>query len=248
MWYTVPMTRYKYNFTREQIEDAAQSSSTKTEMMQALKIKQGGGGYQALDFWCRKYDVTPPTMSWEAASKRGRGTGKGFKRMPDEEWFVNGIRRQGPDTRKRLIRNGVPDECSICGIGPEWNGKSLTLQIDHIDGDRWNNLSDNVRILCPNCHTQTDTYANTGAEKRRHYCECGAEIRKESTVCQPCARKASRKIEWPEIREVVDGVKSSNFSRYAASIGVTDNAVRAYMRKNGVDPKRLDLYDESVLH
>ena len=49
--------------------------------------------------------------------------------------------------------------CEICGI-TEWNGKPLTLQIDHIDGDRTNNHLDNLMILCPNCHTQTDTYGS----------------------------------------------------------------------------------------
>lgn len=241
------MTRHKYNFTREQIEDAARSSTSKTEMMQVLKIRQGGGGYQALDFWCRKYDVTPPTMSWEEASKKGRGKGHGFVRLPDSEWFVNGTRRQGPYTRKRLVHNGVPDECSICGIGPEWNGNPLTLQIDHIDGDRWNNLIENVRILCPNCHTQTDTYANTGAEKRRHYCDCGAEIHKGSAVCQPCARAASRKIEWPPIEEIVEGIAESNYLQYSRAIGVSDNAIRAHLKRRGVDPNTFDSSPDTVL-
>ena len=47
--------------------------------------------------------------------------------------------------------------CEICGIS-EHNGKSLTLQVDHIDGNSDNNLPKNVRLLCPNCHSQTDTY------------------------------------------------------------------------------------------
>lgn len=48
-------------------------------------------------------------------------------------------------------------ECSECKIS-DWNNKPLTLQIDHIDGDRNNNIINNVRWLCPNCHTQTQTW------------------------------------------------------------------------------------------
>jgi 5-methylcytosine-specific restriction endonuclease McrA len=48
-------------------------------------------------------------------------------------------------------------KCAECGIS-EWNNRPLTLQVDHIDGDRVNNEMDNLRYLCPNCHTQTDTW------------------------------------------------------------------------------------------
>jgi hypothetical protein len=56
-------------------------------------------------------------------------------------------------------------KCSCCGIS-EWNGKELRLQIDHIDGNNSNNVVENFRYLCPNCHTQTDTWGvkNVSAE------------------------------------------------------------------------------------
>lgn len=49
--------------------------------------------------------------------------------------------------------------CVECGQDSNWNGKTLTLQLDHIDGNNNNNKPSNIRTLCPNCHTQTATYA-----------------------------------------------------------------------------------------
>ena len=49
-------------------------------------------------------------------------------------------------------------QCSSCGIGEEWNGSKLILELDHIDGKAYNNTIENLRILCPNCHSQTDNY------------------------------------------------------------------------------------------
>lgn len=48
--------------------------------------------------------------------------------------------------------------CVLCGIGEFWQGQPLTLQVDHINGDRYNNSLDNLRVLCPNCHSQTPTF------------------------------------------------------------------------------------------
>lgn len=67
--------------------------------------------------------------------------------------------------RKRLLEEGVlPAECSACGRD-EWEGRPIPLELDHISGDRTDNRLDNLRLLCPNCHAQTDTYRgrNIGA-------------------------------------------------------------------------------------
>ena len=58
----------------------------------------------------------------------------------------------------RLIKEGIKEsKCEICG-NVEWCGKPIPLQLDHIDGDSHNHLLTNLRIVCPNCHAQTETY------------------------------------------------------------------------------------------
>jgi hypothetical protein len=53
-----------------------------------------------------------------------------------------------------LLRN----ECYACGLGPKWSGKTLALQLDHINGVNDDHRIKNLRVLCPNCHSQTDTW------------------------------------------------------------------------------------------
>jgi hypothetical protein len=68
--------------------------------------------------------------------------------------------------KKRLLAVGLLlNRCGICGLGPQWNGKPLSLQLDHEDGDRTNNLIGNLRLVCPNCHSQTDTYGGKNKAK-----------------------------------------------------------------------------------
>jgi hypothetical protein len=60
--------------------------------------------------------------------------------------------------KNRMLREGIlTNICSECGIS-EWNGKSISLELDHVDGVRTNHKLENLRLLCPNCHSQTDTY------------------------------------------------------------------------------------------
>lgn len=74
--------------------------------------------------------------------------------------FENGRKEHTRQLRRALLEFGVHESCKECGLLPEWNGKPLRLQIDHIDGDIVNNLPDNLRFLCPNCHAQTPTFGS----------------------------------------------------------------------------------------
>ena len=61
---------------------------------------------------------------------------------------------------KAFLSEWYDHTCQECGISDHWNGKPLTLQVDHIDGDALNKDLENLSLLCPNCHSQTHTFAN----------------------------------------------------------------------------------------
>ena len=65
------------------------------------------------------------------------------------------------------------NECAICGIVNQWNGQDLHFILDHIDGDASNNFEDNLRLICPNCDSQLDTYKsrnkNSARSHRKNY-------------------------------------------------------------------------------
>jgi len=66
--------------------------------------------------------------------------------------------------RKTIIREElIPYKCGMCGID-EWNNKKLSLHLDHINGVNDDHRLENLRFLCPNCHSQTETY--TGRNKK----------------------------------------------------------------------------------
>lgn len=92
--------------------------------------------------------------------------GKNYPKLEDLLKKNNGYNIQGQRLKKKLIKANIfEDICFDCKIGPIWNNKPITLQLEHIDGDHDNNELSNLRILCPNCHSQTTTWCATKNKK-----------------------------------------------------------------------------------
>lgn len=73
-----------------------------------------------------------------------------------DEWLSGG-RPPGKKALKKYLNENFGYKCSCCNIS-EWNNKLLSLEIDHKDGNPYNNDISNLRYICPNCHSQTPTY------------------------------------------------------------------------------------------
>ena len=80
------------------------------------------------------------------------------KKRPIEDYLSNKVPMQSDKLKIRLINEGkLKDECDNCGLG-SWLQDSIPLELDHVNGDHNDNRLRNLRLLCPNCHAQTDNY------------------------------------------------------------------------------------------
>ena len=69
---------------------------------------------------------------------------------------------------KRYLLEKQNQCCAVCGI-TEWNNKPITLEVEHIDGNSQNQIEDNLAMICPNCHSQTETYKGKNRGNGRHF-------------------------------------------------------------------------------
>jgi hypothetical protein len=101
--------------------------------------------------------------------------------------------------KKRLISENLVDEkCSSCNIDPIWTGKHLSLHLEHIDGDHYNNTLGNLTFLCPNCHSFTPTYVGHNINPSDPNKKCKTENcqnfgREKSDLCLECYDRESSK-------------------------------------------------------
>jgi hypothetical protein len=97
------------------------------------------------------------TASWWKAVKTKRVVSRPTKVWTTEEALANS--RSRITIKRHLLRAGIiVNRCDWCGLS-EWRGRPLSIQIDHVNGIRDDHRIENLRMLCPNCHSQTDTFA-----------------------------------------------------------------------------------------
>lgn len=187
--------------------------------------------------------------------------------------------------------------CGICNMDPIWNGKSLSLHIDHINGIRNDNRLENLRFLCPNCHSQTETYCTLNKDskkissfqiediieiiqesktltsvirklgvldtevnririlkmmeqnslsfpnddsssedkeisKKHTKCERCSNIKplNKCKYCPKCSSFLQRKVERPNLGDLVKDVQELGYSATGRKYGVSDNAIRKWLK------------------
>lgn len=157
-------------FNNEKFKEAVVNSYSWNEVSRKLQVHSTGERNRQYKRLCAELNLDYSHIKGLRWFQRER-VPENFKwgnRIPLEEILTeNSIYKGGSNhIKNRLIKASLlENKCSLCGNEGEWNGLKLTLQLDHINGISSDNRLENLRILCPNCHSQTRTY---GAKKRSH--------------------------------------------------------------------------------
>lgn len=152
------MRNYKYS--DESIKQAVEQSASVSAVLRVMGIKVTGGNHSHMSRRIKAIGLD--TSHFTGRSWNKGGTNDHCRKSAAQILVTTTYRVTAHQLRRSLLEIGREHRCEGCGIGPEWNGldntpKPLTLEIDHMDGNPFDNRADNLRFLYPNCHSQCET-------------------------------------------------------------------------------------------
>lgn len=251
-----------YTYSDAEFRFLVANSKSTTEVIKKLGLISNGGN--ARDFIKKRYiELDIDTTHFNRLGNSKRTKNRKYTCIDDTCYKVSGARNRR--IMELLISESVKEYiCEMCGCGNLWNGKPITLQLHHIDGNNSNHEVVNLQIVCPNCHTQTNNY---GSKNREGY--IGKKVDSKNVnanddiqqlpsnyikyTCQgcranyyskhkktkhrsfACARKSSRKKDRPTKKVLYSLLlKEPNFVLIGNIYSVSDTTVRNWCKQYSI--------------
>ena len=242
----------------ERLKEIVANSSCYKEVMLKIGYKANSGStQQMLRERLRLENISTEHFSAPTGDKI-------VKRTIDNTLCENSTASQKVAKKFFIQESDKPYICEICGQEPFWNGKEMTLIMDHINGHNTDHRIENLRWVCPNCNSQLDTtggrnfkrlkeegYYSTKQsncppiikEVEQYFCvDCGVEItRFSSGRCVNCANKAQRTVSRPDRDTLKQLVRTTPFTKIGEQYGVSDNAIRKWCDAEGLPRKASEI-------
>lgn len=151
--------------SRSELLTAVTAASSIAGTLRELRLSDTASVRKRFHEWVAEFDIDTSHFLGQA-HQRGKPGPTPRRRAVDVLVKHDGKRRTKTALlRRALLEAAVPERCDECGTPPEWHGRPMTLEIDHVNGDWSDDRRPNLRFLCPNCHAVTRTWCRGGRRR-----------------------------------------------------------------------------------
>jgi hypothetical protein len=234
---------WKPRYTELEVREAVEQSSSYAAALRLLGLRSAGANSKTLKRHIERYGISTEHFDPNWTRRGSLNT----PRRSLEEVLVENCEYNRGRLKRRLFEAGLKKrECELCGQGETWHGRSMSLILDHINGMATDNRLENLQIVCPNCAATLDTHCGRKSRLELGFrtCEhCGGSFApkypKQRYCSQACGvhskgprdpRPERRKVERPPYEQLMAEVGQLGFSAVGRKYGVSDNAVRKWIR------------------
>jgi 5-methylcytosine-specific restriction endonuclease McrA len=236
-------------YPRDTLAEAVSKSLSISGVVRNLGLQyRSGSAWNSVRKAILKYGLNTDHFLGKSHNK---GVSSSTKLSPSQILVItDGRNRTKPSLlRRAILESGVPYRCSSCGVGAEWNGRKLVLEVDHQNGSWSDCRLSNLRFLCPNCHSQEPTSTHKKNLILTNCRGCGGSITsrvdskgvQDTLFCSPaCGSKFSPRLNqergsWPTASRLKGMVWEAPVDRIAKEIGVSGSAVKKRCKRLGID-------------
>jgi hypothetical protein len=225
-------------YGEKELRDVVARSKSLSEVLRHFGLRTAGGNHRQLRRWLDRWNISTDHFDYRSSLPKG-------ERTPLEAILVEHSTFSRGHLKARLYAEGLKvRRCEMCGLGEEWRGRRMALILDHINGVGDDNRIENLRIVCPNCAATLDTHC--GRQNRRYAdrtCpHCGEAFAPRTRQQRFCSRRcnvnahrpqralAQRRVQRPPYEQLLAEVAAAGWSAVGRKYGVSDNAVRKWVR------------------
>ncbi len=247
------MAGRRLSYTKAEARAAIGASKSWAESLRRLGLCSSGGAWRVLKKYAEIWEI--PTEHFDPRARCGENLTR--KQKPLSEVLVQGSSHSRQNIKRRLLAEGLKEpRCELCGQGEIWRGRPMSMILDHINGVRDDHRLENLQMVCPNCAATLDTHCgrrNRIERAKRQCLRCREEFVPRYASQRYCSRRCGvrwdragltrkrpgrrgvpvaryRKVERPPYEKLLAEIAATSYLAVGRKYGVSDNAVRKWVR------------------